>query len=97
MSTTLQPTGDRVIVEALAEPEMSPGGVILPDGDTGPAQRGVVLAVGPGARLPSGRVVPSAVEEGDEVWFSSYGGVQFRDGRDEVLILREADILAKVI
>src|SRR5947208_15943183 len=60
-------------------------------------QRGKVLAVGPGSRDENGEYVKMDVEEGDEVIFSKYGGTEIKIGVDEVLILRESDVLAKVI
>jgi chaperonin GroES len=92
----LQPLGDRLIVEVLAEEEMTVGGIVLPDIAREKPQRGRVLAVGPGARDESGRRVEMEVVEGDEVVFSKYGGTEIKLGGDEVLILRESDVLAKV-
>ena len=59
-------------------------------------QRGRVLAVGPGARNDKGDVVPMDVAVGDEIIFSKYGGTEIKLGADEVLVLRESDVLAKV-
>ena len=92
----LQPLGDRLIVEVLAEEEITVGGIVLPDTAREKPQRGRVLAVGPGARDEEGRRVEMEVVEGDEVIFSKYGGTEIKLGGDEVLILRESDVLAKV-
>ena len=92
----LQPLGDRLIVEVLAEEEMTVGGIVLPDIAREKPQRGRVLAVGPGSRDEDGRRVEMEVAEGDEVVFSKYGGTEIKLGGDEVLILRESDVLAKV-
>jgi chaperonin GroES len=93
----LQPLGDRLIVEALEEEETTASGIVLPDTAKEKPQRGRVLAVGPGARNDKGEIVPMEVAEGDEIIFSKYGGTEIKLGTDEVLILRESDVLAKVI
>jgi chaperonin GroES len=92
----LQPLGDRLIVEVLEEEETTVSGIVLPDTAKEKPQRGRVLAVGPGARNDKGEVVPLEVAEGDEVIYSKYGGTEIKLGADEVLILRESDVLAKV-
>jgi chaperonin GroES len=83
----LQPLGDRLIVEVLEEEELTVSGIVLPDTAKEKPQRGSVLAVGPGPRD----------EDGDEIIFSKYGGTEIKLGTDEVLILRESDVLAKVV
>ena len=94
----LQPLGDRLIVEVLEEEEMTFSGIVLPDTAKEKPQRGRVLAVGPGPRAEStGEVIPLDVAVGDEVIFSKYGGTEVKLGTDEVLILRESDVLAKVV
>jgi chaperonin GroES len=93
----LQPLGDRLIVEVLEEEEMTVSGIVLPDTAKEKPQRGRVLAVGPGSRNDKGDLVPMDVAEGDEVIFSKYGGTEVKLGTDEVLILRESDVLAKAV
>ena len=93
----VQPLGDRLIVEALEEEETTVSGIVLPDTAKEKPQRGKVLAVGPGARNDKGELVPMEVAEGDEVIFSKYGGTEIKLGADDVLILRESDVLAKVV
>ena len=93
----LQPLGDRLIVEVLDEEETTFSGIVLPDTAKEKPQRGKVLAVGPGSRDEDGKYVKMDVEEGDEVIFSKYGGTEIKLGTEEVLILRESDILAKVV
>ena len=92
----LQPLGDRVIVEALEEEETTSSGIVLPDTAKEKPQRGRVLAVGPGARNDAGELIPMEVAVGDEVIYSKYGGTEIKVGADEVLVLRESDVLAKV-
>ena len=93
----LQPLGDRLIVEVLEEEETTASGIVLPDTAKEKPQRGRVLAVGPGERSENtGEVIPMDVAEGDEIIFSKYGGTEVKVGADEVLILRQTDVLAKV-
>jgi chaperonin GroES len=93
----LQPLGDRLIVEPLEEEETTTSGIVLPDTAKEKPQRGRVLAVGPGSRNDKGDVVPMEVAESDEIIYSKYGGTEIKLGTDEVLILRESDVLAKVV
>jgi chaperonin GroES len=93
----LQPLGDRLVVEVLDEEDVTTSGIVLPDTAKEKPQRGRVLAVGPGGRDDNGKFVPMDLEEGDEIVFSKYGGTEIRIGTDDVLILRESDVLAKVI
>jgi chaperonin GroES len=93
----LQPLGDRVIVVVLDEEDVTSSGIVLPDTAREKPQRGRVLAVGPGSRDEQGEYIKMDVDEGDEVIFSKYGGTEIKLGTDEVLILRESDILAKVV
>ena len=93
----LKPLGDRLIVRAIEEEETTASGIVLPDTAKEKPQRGRVLAVGPGARDDDGEHIPLDLEEGDEIIFSKYGGTEIKLGADEVLILRESDVLAKVV
>jgi len=92
----LQPLGDRIIVEVLEEEETTTSGIVLPDTAKEKPQRGRVLAAGPGSRNDKGDLVPMEVAEGDEIIFSKYGGTEVKVGGEDLLILRESDILAKV-
>ncbi|HYY76483.1 MAG TPA: co-chaperone GroES [Gaiellaceae bacterium] len=93
----LQPLGDRLIVEALEEEETTVSGIVLPDTAKEKPQRGRVLAVGPGPRDEDGEYIKMDLEEGDEIIFSKYGGTEIKLGTEDYLILRESDVLAKVI
>jgi chaperonin GroES len=93
----LQPLGDRLIVEVLDEEQETVSGIVLPDTAKEKPQRGRVLAVGPGPRGKQGELIRMDVAEGEEVVFSKYGGTEIRIGTDDVLILRESDVLAKVV
>ena len=93
----LQPLGDRLIVEVIEEEEKTTSGIVLPDTAKEKPQRGRVLAVGPGPRDEDGEYIKMDVEEGDEIIFSKYGGTEIKIGTDDYLILRESDVLAKVV
>ena len=93
----LKPLGDRLIVEVLDEEDVTFSGIVLPDTAKEKPQRGRVLAVGPGSRDDDGKFVPMDLDEGDEIVFSKYGGTEIKVGTDEYLILRESDVLAKVV
>ena len=92
----LKPLGDRVIVEVLDEEETTISGIVLPDTAKEKPQRGNVLEVGPG-RYEDGKLVPLDVTKGDEVIFSKYGGTEVKVGLEDLLILRESDVLAKAV
>jgi chaperonin GroES len=93
----VQPLGDRLIVEVLDEEETTVSGIVLPDTAKEKPQRGRVLAVGPGPRDEDGNYIKMEIAEGDEIIFSKYGGTEIKLGSDDVLILRESDVLAKVV
>ena len=93
----LKPLGDRLIVEALEDEAKTESGIVLPDTAKEKPQRGKVLAVGPGSRNDNGDFVAMDLDEGDEIIFSKYGGTEIKLLADEYLILRESDVLAKVV
>lgn len=91
----LKPLGDRVIVKGIDAEEVTASGIVLPDTAKEKPQRGTVLAVGEG-RWEDGKRVALDVAEGDEVIYSKYGGTEVKVGDEDLLILAEHDILAKV-
>ena len=93
----LQPLGDRLIVEVLEEEMSTASGIVLPDTAKDKPQRGRVLAVGPGKLLENGNRAALAVSKGDEVIYGRYAGNDVALERKEYKILRESDILAKVV
>jgi chaperonin GroES len=93
----LNPLDDRIVVEPVAAEETTAGGIVLPDSAKEKPQRGVVLAVGPGKLLDSGERGELSVAVGDEVIYGKYGGSDVEVDDREVKILRESDVLAKVI
>ena len=96
MAFNLQPLGDRLIVDVLEEEETTSSGIVLPDTAKEKPQRGRVLAVGPGPRDEDGNFIKMELEVDDEVVFSKYGGTEVKVSGDDVLILRQTDVLAKV-
>ena len=93
----LRPLDDRVVVEPMNAEERTPGGIVLPDAAQEKPQRGKVLAIGPGRMLDSGNRGELSISVGDEVIFGKYGGTEIEIDGHDVKILREGDILAKVI
>jgi chaperonin GroES len=96
-SIKIRPLDDRVVVEPLEAEEKTAGGILLPDTAKQKPQRGRVVAVGPGKLLDSGVRAPLAVVAGDEVIYGRYAGSDIQVERKEIKILRESDILAKVV
>jgi|SRR3954462_1548059 chaperonin GroES len=95
-SLNLRPLGDRVVVKPLEREETTKSGIVLPDTATEKPQQGEVLAVGPGRTLDTGEKVVPDVKEGERVLFAKYAGTEVKIEGDDLLILREADILAIV-
>ena len=93
----LKPLGDRLIVQAVEEEETTASGIVLPDTAKEKPQRGKVVAVGDGKWDEEGeRRIPLDVGEGDEVLYSKYGGTEVNVEGEDLLVLRESDVLAKV-
>jgi chaperonin GroES len=92
----LKPLGDRLIVKAV-EAETVVSGIVIPDTAKEKPQKGKVLAVGPGTLDDDGDRVPLDVSEGDEVLYSKYGGTEIVVEGEDLLVLRESDVLAKVV
>ena len=93
----LEPLGDRLIVRPIEEEETTARGILLPDTAKEKPQKGKVLAVGDGKlHEETGKRTPLDVSEGDEVLYSKYGGTEISVDGDDLLVLRESDVLAKV-
>ena len=93
----LKPLGDRLIVRAIEEEETTASGIVLPETAKEKPQKGKVLAVGDGrVNEETGKRTPLDVSEGDEVLYSKYGGTEIKIDGEELLVLRESDVLAKV-
>jgi chaperonin GroES len=93
----LRPLDDRVVVEPLEAEEVTAGGIVLPDSAKERPQRGTVIAVGAGKLLDSGKRGELSVSIGDEVIYGKYAGTDIEVDGNDVKILRESDVLAKVI
>ena len=92
----LKPLGDRLIVRAIEEEETTASGIVLPDTAKEKPQRGEVIAVGDGALDDNGNRKPVDVKDGDTVLYSKYGGTEIKIDGEDLLVLRESDVLAKV-
>ena len=92
----LQPLGDRVVVEREDSEETTSGGIVLPDSAQDKPSRGTVISVGDGRLLDDGSRSELQVKVGDRVLFSSYSPENIQLGEDEVLLMREEDILAVI-
>ncbi len=92
----LQPLGDRVVVKALDRDEVTKGGIILPDTVKEKPQEGRVEAVGPGRVLDNGERSKMELKVGDRVLFAKYAGTEFKLEGEDLMILRESDILAVI-
>jgi chaperonin GroES len=93
----LRPLDDRVVVQPVEAEDRTAGGIVLPDAAREKPQRGKVIAVGAGKLLDNGKRGELSVHVGDEVIYGKYGGTDYDHNGDDVKILRESDILAKVI
>lgn len=93
----IRPLDDRIVVEPMQAEETTAGGILLPGNSQEKPQRGTVVAVGPGKLLESGQRGELSVTVGDEVIFGKYGGTEIEVDGSDVKILRESDILAKVV
>lgn len=91
------PLQDRVLVKRLEEDGKSAGGIIIPDSAKEKPQRGTIMAVGPGKVLDSGAKVELTVKEGNTVLFGKYSGSEVTLNGEEILIMREDDILGIIV
>ena len=95
MAAKLQPLADRVIIRPMAKEEVTKGGIILPDTAKEKPQEGEIIAVGPGRLTEEGKPIKMDVKVGDRVIFAKYAGTEIKVEGEELVILRESDILAK--
>jgi len=93
----VRPLGDRIVIRRFESDEKTAGGILLPDTAQQKPQRGRVLAVGPGKMRDNGERSPVAVAKGDEVIYGRYSGSDIEVEGKEIKIMRESDILAKVV
>jgi len=97
MVIKLQPLADRLVVRPIEREEVTKGGIVLPDTVREKPQEGEVLAVGPGRLSEDGKRIALDVKVGDIVIYARYGGQEYKIEDEEVMILRESDILAKKV
>ena len=88
-----RPLGDRVLVKRVEEEEKTRGGIIIPDTAKEKPQEGEIIAVGPGARDESGKLVPLDVKAGDRILFGKWSGTEVKIDGEEYLIMKESDIM----
>lgn len=96
MARKLEPMGDRIVIKATEREERTKGGIYIPDTAKERPQEGKVVAVGPGRVTDEGKRIPLDVRVGDTVVYSKFAGTEITEGDDDLLILTERDILAKI-
>ena len=97
MVVKLQPMADRLVVKPIEKEDVTKGGIFLPDTAKEKPQEGKVLAVGPGRLTEEGKRLAMDIKVGDIVIYTKYGGTEIKIDDEELIILRESDILAKKI
>jgi len=95
MASKIKPLGDRVVIKPTPKEEISKGGIVLPDTAKEKPQDGKIVAVGPGKLTEDGKRIDMEVKVGDTVIYSKYAGTEIKVNDEELIILRESDILAK--
>jgi chaperonin GroES len=95
MAAKIEPLGDRVVIKPTPKEEVSKGGIVLPDTAKEKSQEGEIIAVGPGRLSEDGKRIAMEVKQGDKVIYSKYAGTEFKLDDEELVIMRESDILAK--
>ena len=91
----IEPLGDRVVIKPTPKEEVSKGGIVLPDTAKEKPQEGKIIAVGPGRLTEDGKRIAMEGKKGDKVIYSKYAGTEFKLDDDELVIMRQGDILAK--
>ena len=89
----IRPLHDRVVVKRLEEETKSPGGIIIPDTATEKPQQGEIVAVGSGSRGDDNEIIPLDVKAGDKVLFGKWSGTEVKIGGEDLLIMKESDIM----
>jgi len=97
MAVKLQPLADRLVVKPVEKEEVTKGGIVLPDTAREKPQEGEVIAVGPGRLSEEGKRLVMDIKVGDIVVYAKYGGTEIKIDDEELIILRESDILAKKV
>lgn len=94
MASKIRPVGDRVVVRPAEKEEVTKSGIVIPDTVKEKPQEGTIIAIGSGKINDKGDRTPLEVKEGDRVLFAKYGGTEFKFEGEDLLVLRESDILA---
>ena len=94
MASKIRPVGDRVVVKPAEKEEVTKSGIVIPDTVKEKPQEGTIIAIGSGKINDKGDRTPLEVKEGDRVLFAKYGGTEFKFEGEDLLVLRESDILA---
>ncbi len=94
MTTKLQPLGDRLIIKPIPKEEVTKGGIVLPDTAKEKPMEGKVIAVGPGKMTDDGKRIAMDIKKGDIVVYAKYSGTEIKEDGEELIIMRESDILA---
>ena len=97
MVAKIKPLGDRVVIKSIPKEEVSKGGIVLPDTAKEKPQEGKIIAAGPGRLTEEGQRIAMDVKVGDIVIYSRYAGTEFKLDEEELIIMRESDILAKKV
>ena len=95
MASKLEPLGDRVVIKPIPREDVTKGGIYLPDTAKEKPQEGEVVAVGPGKLGDDGKRQAMDVKKGDRVMYARYAGTELKEDDEELIILRESDILAR--
>jgi len=95
MAVKLSPLGDRVVIKPISKEEVTKGGIVIPDTAKEKPQEGEIIAVGPGRLSDDGKRIAMEVKEGDKIIYAKYAGTEIKIDDEELIILRESDILAK--
>ena len=97
MAEKLEPLGDRLVIKPIEREEKTKSGIVLPDTVKERPQEGEVIAVGPGRMTDDGKRIEMDVKKGDVVVYAKYGGTEIKIDEEDLMILRESDILAKKV
>ena len=97
LGTKLEPLADRLVIRPVEEEQVLASGIVIPDTAKEKPQQGEILAVGPGKRDESGQRIPMDVAVGDRILFKKYTGQDIKIDRDDLIVLEEREILAKVV
>jgi len=95
MAVNLQPLADRVVIRPIEKEEITKSGIYLPDAAREKPQEGEVVAVGPGRLSEDGKRIALDIKVGDTVIYAKYGGTEIKVDNEDLMIMRESDILAK--